>query len=207
MGAASSASRDPIPSRVPSIRRSNVCAVTGENGQVQLSWAVIESAAPGMEYASNSGSDQPDDCVIPIRGEGDMNHARMLARETCKLVSLRGYQAQKVVTAVSELARNIARYAGSGRMSFRVDTTSEFIIVTAEDEGPGINNLDEILAGNYRSRTGLGRGLLGSRDLADHFDIHTSPNGTIVKIAFYYGASGGGGAGSSSGSKGKPWTT
>jgi serine/threonine-protein kinase RsbT len=191
----------PTRSGIGAASSGNVCAETSGYGQVQPSWGVLESAAPNMEYAPNSGSDQPDDCVIPIRGEGDMNHARMLARETCKLVSLRGYQAQKVVTAVSELARNIARYAGSGRMSFRVDTSSEFIIVTAEDEGPGINNLDEILSGNYRSRTGLGRGLLGSRELADHFDIRTSPNGTIVRIAFYYGASGG-----SSGSKGKPWT-
>jgi serine/threonine-protein kinase RsbT len=158
-----------------------------------------------MEHASNSESDQPDDCVIPIRGEGDMNHARMLARETCKLVALRGYQAQKVVTAVSELARNIARYAGAGRMRFRVDTGSEYIIVTAEDEGPGISNLDEILSGNYRSRTGLGRGLLGSRELADHFDIHTSPSGTVVRIAFYYGPPGG--ASGSAGSNRKPWTT
>lgn len=152
-----------------------------------------------MEHASNSESEPPDDCVIPIRGESDMNHARMLARETCKLVALRGYQAQKVVTAVSELARNIARYAGAGQIRFRVDTNAEYVIVVAEDDGPGISNLDEILSGNYRSRTGLGRGLLGSRDLADHFDIHTSPNGTIVRIAFYYGAG-------SSGSR-TPWTT
>lgn len=155
-----------------------------------------------MQHASNSESDQPDDCVIPIRGEADMNHARMLARETCKLVALRGYQAQKVVTAVSELARNIARYAGSGRIRFCVDTNTEHIIITAEDEGPGISNLDEILSGSYRSRTGLGRGLLGSRDLADHFDIRTSSSGTVVKIAFYFGSSGG-----SSGGRRTPWTT
>lgn len=153
-----------------------------------------------MQPASNSESDEPDDCVIPIHGEADMNHARMLARETCKLVALRGYQAQKVVTAVSELARNIARYAGSGRIRFRVDTNTEFIVISAEDEGPGISNLDEILSGNYRSRTGLGRGLLGSRDLADHFDIRTSPSGTVVQIAFFYGA------GSSGGNR-TPWTT
>lgn len=156
-----------------------------------------------MEHASNSESDQSDDCVIPIRGEADLNHARMLARETCKLVAMRGYQAQKVVTAVSELARNIARYAGSGQIRFRVDTNTEYIVVCAEDDGPGISNLDEILSGNYRSRTGLGRGLLGSRDLADHFDIHTSPSGTVVQIAFYYGSHPGGPSGSSR----KPWTT
>jgi serine/threonine-protein kinase RsbT len=135
-----------------------------------------------------------DELVVAITSESDLNHARMVARETCKLVSIRGYQAQKVVTTVSELARNIARYAKSGRVRFRVDTSDEMIVIVAEDDGPGISNLDEILAGEYRSRTGLGRGLLGSRDLADLFDIQTSPAGTIVKIAFSY-------------SQRKPWTT
>ncbi|PRQ01073.1 Serine/threonine-protein kinase RsbT [Enhygromyxa salina] len=128
-----------------------------------------------------------DELVVPIRNESDLNHARMVTRETCKLVNVRGYQAQKIVTTVSELARNIARYASGGRVRFRVDATEEHIIIVAEDDGPGISNLDEILAGDYRSRTGLGRGLLGSRELADHFHIETSAAGTIVTTAFRYG--------------------
>lgn len=135
-----------------------------------------------------------DELVVPIRAESDLQHARMFARETCKLVELRGYHAQKVVTAVSELARNIARYSVGGRIRIRVDTGDESIIVVAEDEGPGIPNLDEILSGGYRSRTGLGRGLLGSRQLADEFDIRTAPEGTTVAISFRYG-------------QGKSWTT
>jgi serine/threonine-protein kinase RsbT len=135
-----------------------------------------------------------DELVVPITSESDLNHARMVARETCKLVAIRGYDAQKVVTTVSELARNIARYAKTGRVRFRVDTSDELIVIIAEDDGPGISNLDEILSGNYRSRTGLGRGLLGSRDLSDSFDIQTSPTGTIVRIAFRY-------------NQRKPWTT
>ncbi|MFO7562632.1 MAG: ATP-binding protein [Enhygromyxa sp.] len=128
-----------------------------------------------------------DEFVVPIRDESDLGSARMLAREICKLVDVRGYQAQKVVTAVSELARNIVRYSHGGRLRFRVDPSDAAIIVVADDEGPGIPNLDEILSGNYRSRTGLGRGLLGSRDLADRFDIQTSPEGTTVTAEFRYG--------------------
>ena len=133
--------------------------------------------------------DSDDELVVQIRKESDLNHARMVARETCKLVEIRGYQAQKVVTAVSELARNIACYAVGGRLRFRVDTSAQCIVVVAEDDGPGIPNLDEILGGHYRSRTGLGRGLLGSRELADRFDIHTSPDGTTVTVTFSYGRS------------------
>lgn len=135
-----------------------------------------------------------DEFVVPIREESDIGHARMFAREICNLVDLRGYHAQKIVTAVSELARNIARYSHGGRLRFRIDTGDSTIVVVAADDGPGIANLDEILGGSYRSRTGLGRGLLGSRDLADRFDIHTGPDGTIVTAEFRYG-------------RGKPWTT
>lgn len=138
---------------------------------------------------SNGGSDNRDDeLVVPIRTETDLNHARMVARETCKLVAIRGYPAQKIVTAVSELARNIARYSHGGQVRFRVDPDDENVIIVAEDRGPGITNLDEILAGGYRSRTGLGRGLLGTRELADNFDINTSDEGTIVTIVFRYGS-------------------
>lgn len=134
-----------------------------------------------------SGADQDEEFVVPIREESDLNHARTFAREICKLVDVRGYQAQRVVTAVSELARNITRYSDGGRVRFRIDVREESLIIVAEDDGPGIPNLDEILAGNYRSRTGLGRGLLGSRELADRFEIHSSPTGTVVTLAFFYG--------------------
>lgn len=148
-----------------------------------------------MSQTSNSDLDsESDECVIPIRSESDLNHARMIARETCKLIELRGYHAQKVVTAVSELARNIARYSNGGRVRFRVDSDEDLLVIVADDDGPGIPNLDEILSGRYRSRTGLGRGLLGSRELADKFEIQTSPAGTTITLVFRYGQR-------------KPWTT
>jgi serine/threonine-protein kinase RsbT len=135
-----------------------------------------------------TGTEQDGEFVVPIRDESDLGHARIFAREICKLVDVRGYQAQRVVTVVSELARNITRYTSSGgRVRFRVELRDESLVVVAEDDGPGISNLDEILGGHYRSRTGLGRGLLGSRELADRFDIQTGPDGTTVRVVFFYG--------------------
>ncbi len=127
-----------------------------------------------------------DTTVVLIRSEADMNATRGLARELCKLVGLMGYPAQKVVTAVSELARNIARYAGDGRVCFRVDADAHALLIVAEDHGPGIANLEEVLSGNYRSRTGLGRGLLGVRKLATSFEIETNELGTRVELSFAY---------------------
>lgn len=126
----------------------------------------------------------PEQAIVLIRGEGDLNAARMFAREACHLVGMRGYAAQKVVTAVSELARNISRYVGEGRVCFNIDLDNNRITIVAEDRGGGIADLELILAGKYHSRTGLGRGILGVKNLADHFRIETGASGTTVTIGF-----------------------
>jgi anti-sigma regulatory factor (Ser/Thr protein kinase) len=90
----------------------------------------------------------------------------------------------RAVTAVSELARNIYLYAQTGEVRLTLaeepDRSLLFTVVAA-DHGPGIPHLDEVLAGRYRSRTGLGKGLMGARTLLDGFDIKTGPGGTTVK--------------------------
>lgn len=89
----------------------------------------------------------------------------------------------RVLTAVSELARNIYLYAGTGEVRLLVseaDRTITFQVI-AFDRGPGIARLPEILAGTYRSKSGLGRGLLGARTLMDELDIQTGDQGTTIK--------------------------
>jgi anti-sigma regulatory factor (Ser/Thr protein kinase) len=90
----------------------------------------------------------------------------------------------RVVTAVSELARNIYLYAQTGEvrleLSEQPDRTLLFSVLAA-DHGPGIAHLDEILAGRYRSRTGLGKGLLGAKNLLENLDIQTGPGGTRIR--------------------------
>ncbi len=51
------------------------------------------------------------------------------------------------------------------------------------DSGPGIDNLDEILEGRYKSDTGLGMGIIGTRRLMDQFEIEVGPEGTTVRMA------------------------
>jgi anti-sigma regulatory factor (Ser/Thr protein kinase) len=92
----------------------------------------------------------------------------------------------RVVTAVSELARNIYLYAQTGDVRVElaeVEGPERMLVFTvvASDHGPGIANLEEILAGTYRSRTGLGKGLLGARTLLENLDIQTGPNGTTIR--------------------------
>jgi serine/threonine-protein kinase RsbT len=89
----------------------------------------------------------------------------------------------RVLTATSELARNIYLYARTGEVRLSVSEADQTITfqVIASDRGPGIARLPEILAGTYRSRTGLGRGLLGAKTLLEDLDIQTGPQGTTIR--------------------------
>lgn len=82
----------------------------------------------------------------------------------------------RLATAVSELARNIYMYAQAGTVMLKlIDEAAHWRFeVDAADQGPGIANLELILSGGYKSRTGLGRGLLGTRALLDEMRIDSA---------------------------------
>lgn len=118
-----------------------------------------------------------------LASEADISSARNEARRICEEAGAKTFVVQKVSTIVSELARNIVSYAGEGSLELALlENGTRRISVRAVDSGPGIPNLEEILAGHYRSRTGLGRGLIGTRRLSDRFDIQTGPSGTSVSL-------------------------
>lgn len=121
--------------------------------------------------------------TIPIKAESDVSIARVEARRLCESLGTNGFTVQKITTIVSELARNIVSYTEGGaiEMSPREDGVRRVHLV-ATDSGRGIANIDEVLSGSYRSRTGLGRGILGCRKLADRFDIETGDRGTRIRV-------------------------
>lgn len=128
-----------------------------------------ESQAPGAEQ-------------IEVQEEGDIVTARARAREICRAIGGERLATQKAATIVSELARNIVSYTPGGYIELIPSQSPNRLRVRAVDTGAGIANLEEILAGRYKSRTGLGMGLLGTRRIADIFNVTTGVDGTIVEI-------------------------
>lgn len=119
---------------------------------------------------------------IRLRQERHVVQARQRAREIAAALGFEHQEQIRLATAASELARNAFRYAEGGVVEFSVaDLTPQLFIITVTDTGPGIPNLSEILDGRYRSRTGLGMGLIGTRRLMDHFTITSGPSGTHVE--------------------------
>ena len=125
--------------------------------------------------------------AVEIRQEQDVVLCRQRARQIAGLLGFTQPEQTSVATAVSEIARNAFRYAGRGRAEFALAPADEqgrpLLVVRVTDQGPGIPNLQQILAGQYRSTTGMGLGLLGSRRLSDRFDVASEPGkGTTVSL-------------------------
>ena len=122
--------------------------------------------------------------VVHVETEDDVVVARGFARELARRLGFSPSDQVKVATATSELARNIVQYAGRGQVTIRQCVSFDpGIEIIAEDQGSGIVDLEAILSGNYRSKRGMGRGLLGTRAIMDDFDVKTAPNsGTRITI-------------------------
>ncbi len=82
-----------------------------------------------------------------------------------------------IATAASEASTNVIRYAGRGTVTLRTvqkaDTSGiEFVV---QDEGPGIENLEEAMREGMSNGGGLGLGLSSIRRIMDDFDIQSKP--------------------------------
>lgn len=121
--------------------------------------------------------------VLEIRVEDDIARARVAARDLAARAGFSTVGQTRLVTAVSELARNIYQYAREGRVEVRRTAAPPGLSIVATDRGPGIPNLEEILAGNYKSKQGMGLGLRGVKRLAQRCEIQTAAGrGTTVSL-------------------------
>ncbi len=126
-----------------------------------------------------------DDGVVPIHVEGDVVVARRAVRDAANRLGFGNTDTTRIVTAASELARNIVKYAGTGTLLIRViqqDSRTGLELVFA-DRGPGIANIDQAMAEGYSTAGGLGMGLPGARRLMDDMQVQSKVGeGTCVVV-------------------------
>lgn len=113
---------------------------------------------------------------LAVGTELDVVAARQRAREIAVQCKFAMQDQVRIATSVSELARNVFNYAQGGRVEFSIeeDGGEQVLQIRIEDQGPGFDNLDDILGGRYQSQTGMGLGIIGSRKLMDRFDIRSA---------------------------------
>ena len=122
---------------------------------------------------------------VPVTNESDLTLAILQVGRLAKEIGLKDGAKSMVMTAASELGRNILKYAVRGTIvATPVDTDlRKGIEIIAKDQGPGIPNVDLAMQDDYSSGGTLGLGLPGVRRMMDEFHIDTAvERGTIVTI-------------------------
>ncbi|HEX4585313.1 MAG TPA: ATP-binding protein [Burkholderiaceae bacterium] len=122
---------------------------------------------------------------VPVASVNDIVTARLQGRALAEQLGFSPGEATLVATAISELARNIVQYAGSGDILLRTSTngTKRGIVVVARDHGPGIGDLKLAVRSGYSTSGGLGLGLPGVRRIVDDFQIVSNrQDGTTVTV-------------------------
>ena len=121
---------------------------------------------------------------VEIKNEQDVVLARQRARQIAASLGFDMQDQTRIATAVSEVARNAYEYARSGRVEFSIEKSPvPALVVSVEDKGPGIRDVDAVMSGRYQSNTGMGLGLVGAKRLMEGFDIQSAPGkGTTVTL-------------------------
>jgi len=126
-----------------------------------------------------------DDVSVPISSDFDLVRAREQGRVLAGQLGFTQGDLTLVATAISELARNIVRYARRGEIVLRQaeDGGVPGIVIIARDEGPGIPDLNRAMEPGYSTAGGLGLGLPGVRRIMDEFEIVSEVgHGTVVTV-------------------------
>ena len=122
---------------------------------------------------------------VTISSDQDIVVARQKGRSLALELGFSSGDATLIATAISELARNIVSYAGSGHIALQdlQGSTRVGITVTASDNGPGIPSVSQALRDGFSTSGSLGLGLPGVRRLMDEFEIDSKPGqGTKVVV-------------------------
>jgi serine/threonine-protein kinase RsbT len=122
---------------------------------------------------------------VSVASVNDIVTARLQGRALAQRLGFSPGEATLVATAISELARNIVQYAGSGDIVLRstANGSKRGIVVVARDHGPGIADLKLAVRSGYSTSGGLGLGLPGVRRIVDDFQIVSNRHdGTTVTV-------------------------
>ncbi|HEX6095258.1 MAG TPA: anti-sigma regulatory factor [Thermoanaerobaculia bacterium] len=130
--------------------------------------------------------------TAPVRSSADVVSVRHLVRRWAVELGFTLVEQTKIVTAASELARNMIDYGGGGELVIESldDGIRKGLRLVFQDQGPGIPDIQAALRDGFTSGSGMGLGLGGAKRLSNEFDIQSAPGqGTRVTITRWKGVS------------------
>jgi len=123
---------------------------------------------------------------LKIQFESDVVRSRNLGSILAQELQFDNTNKIRIGTTISELCRNIIEHAGHGSLNLYIASRkrdSDGIVLIFKDHGKGIEELESIEGGSFKSSKGMGIGLMGSQRLMDHFHIETGNTGTTITAA------------------------
>lgn len=123
--------------------------------------------------------------TMNINRETDVVPCRNRIKERAVKIKMSLVNQTKLITAASELLRNMLKYGGGGEVSIEIISSGRDngVRLIFTDKGPGIENIPLALKDGYSTGKSLGLGLPGTRRLVNEFDIKSAPGeGTVVTV-------------------------
>lgn len=122
---------------------------------------------------------------MTIDKEQDVILFRNRVKEYAVKIGMSLLNQTKLITAASELVRNMLKYANGGSILIEVISQGRDngIRLTFEDTGPGIKDVTQAMKDGFSTGKSLGIGLPGTKRLVNEFDIKSTVGiGTTVSI-------------------------
>ena len=126
-----------------------------------------------------------DDIIVDIHKPDDIVEARKAGHQLALDLGFSLTDVTMIATAISEVARNITSYAGRGaiRVAVKDREGRRALVVRAEDDGPGIADIERAMEDGYSTGRGLGLGLPGARRLMDRLVVESKlGRGTVIEM-------------------------
>jgi two-component sensor histidine kinase len=121
---------------------------------------------------------------LQVQDDHDLLRVRRHARLIADAAGLTVRDQTRLITALSEIARNAIQHGRGGEVDFvlRHDAGENLLEAQVRDQGPGIGDVERVLKERFAERSGAGLGVAGSRRLVHRFIVDTGPHGTSITL-------------------------
>jgi len=122
---------------------------------------------------------------IDVNRDQDVVYVKNRIKETAVKIKMGLVNQTRIITAASELLRNMLRYANGGKCIIEVVSSgrNNGVRLTFADQGPGIPDIAQAMKDGFSTGKSLGLGLPGTKRLVNEFDIKSEAGkGTKVTI-------------------------
>lgn len=129
--------------------------------------------------------DVTKDASAPIQSSLDVVRIRQMVREWTISLGFSLVDQTKMITAASELARNVLEHGGGGEVKLEAlnNVNRRGLRMTFSDQGAGMADVEQALKDGFSTGSGMGLGLGGAKRLVNDFSIDSAPGrGTRVTI-------------------------